>query len=136
MSHTAVKSNPLARAPALRRVIYTAFSTVALSLFGAGVHASAIEASPAQKVVRYSDLDLSQRDGAKMLYARLQGAATQVCGTLDRRNLRQMQLQRECYEKALAEAVVSVDKSAVTALYRSDKTIRVAQQTAKARAAS
>jgi UrcA family protein len=56
----------------------------------------------------------------------LQGAATQVCGTLDLRNLRQTQLRRECYEKALGEAVASVDKSSVTALYRSGKAIRLA----------
>jgi len=124
MSETSV--NLSARTSATRRAIYTAFSTAVLSLFGAGAHASDAHARPAEKVVSYADLDLSQRDGAKMLYSRLQGAATQVCGTLDRRNLRQTQLQRECYAKALAEAVVSVDKSSVTALYRSDKTIRLA----------
>jgi UrcA family protein len=121
-----MKSNRLARTIAMRRVIYAAFSTVALSLLGAGAHASEIRNAPAQKVVRYTDLSLSQSDGAKMLYVRLQRAATQVCGTRDRTDLRQMQLQRECYEKALAEAVATVDKSAVTALYRSDKTIRLA----------
>ena len=124
MSETSV--NLSARTSVTRRAIYTVFSTAVLSLLGAGAHAGDVLAAPAEKVVSYADLDLSQRDGARMLYSRLQRAATQVCGVLDRRNLLQMQLQQACYEKSLAEAVTSVDKSLVTALYRSDKTIRLA----------
>lgn len=124
MSETPV--NLPARTPAMRRAVYTAFSAAVLSLFGASTHARDAHARPAEKVVNYAGLDLAQRDGAKVLYSRLQGAATQVCGTRDRRNLRQMQLNQQCYEQALAGAVASVDKSSVTALYRSDKTIRLA----------
>jgi UrcA family protein len=124
MSETSV--NLSARTSATRRAIYTAFSTAALALFGGGAHASDLYAAPAEKVVSYEDLDLSLREGAQILYSRLQGAAMQVCGTPDLRNLRQTQLQRQCYEKALAEAVATVDKSSLTALYRSDKAIRLA----------
>jgi len=136
MSHTSVKSSRLARTSAMRRVIYTAFSTAALSLFGAGVHASDIGSAPAQRVVSYSNKSLLQRDGAKALYVRLQRAAVQVCSTSGRTDLERLRQQSKCYEQALAEAVASVDKSSVTALYRSDKAIRVAQDNDRTRTAS
>ena len=135
MSYTSVKSNRCASTSAMRRVIYTAFSTVALSMLGAGAYASDVGNAPAQ-VVSYSTKSLSQRDGAKALYVRLQRAAAQVCTTSGRTDLERMRQQRECYEQSLADAVAAVDKSSVTALYRSDKAIRVAQDNEGSRTAT
>jgi UrcA family protein len=139
MSVTSVQSNQRARANSLRHAIYTAFGTVTLSLLGVGAHADTLQDTQAQKTVSYSDLDLSRQNAAQMLYARLKGAAKQVCGDAngrDLRHLRELEMYQDCYKKALADAVTSVDKSSVTALYRSDANVRTAQATTSARTSS
>ena len=131
MSITSVKS--LARATATRRAIYIAFSTAALSLLGAGAHATEVRSAQKAVNIKFEDLDLSQRSGAQALYSRLQGAAKRVCVTFDRKDLERAQMEQDCYEKALGDAVATVDRSTVTALHRMDKSIRFAQETTRTR---
>ena len=44
-----------------------------------------------------------------------------------------MKLHQDCYEQALSNAVASVDHANVTALYRSDSEVRLAQRGADSR---
>ena len=120
-------SNTFARTNAARRAGWTLLGAATLALLGANVYADNAYDAPATKVVSYKDLNLADASGAQMLYSRLQGAAKQVCSGLNGKDLRRVELYRDCYEETLATAVASVDQAKVTALFRADRTIRLAQ---------
>jgi UrcA family protein len=108
-----------------RLVCWAAVGVAAMSLFTINAHAG--EATP-QRTVRYADLDLSKSTDAKALYGRLERASKAVCRSLETREVKRMQLHQACYEEALSNAVASVDHANITALYRADGSIRVAQR--------
>lgn len=112
-------------AAASRLATWTALGAAALSLFTSSAQAE--EAVP-QKTVRYADLDLSNAEQAKALYVRLERASKVVCRSFESKDVALRQLYQDCYENALSNAVESVDHANVTALYRSDENIRLAQR--------
>ena len=61
-------------------------------------------------VVRFSDLDVSKIEGAKTLYARLRYAAKVVCTPLENASSWGDAQHRACMDKAIADAVASVDR--------------------------
>jgi UrcA family protein len=63
--------------------------------------------------VSYADLNLGSEAGAHTLYQRLKGAASRVCGTVDHRS----PARRQCYDKALGDAVHSVGAPRLVALH-------------------
>jgi len=68
--------------------------------------------------VQYSGIALSTSTGATLLYHQLKNAAAQVCRSLEGRAL-SLQVQRQrCYNKALSDAVVDVNRPLLTALYQ------------------
>ena len=70
--------------------------------------------------VAYDDLNLSSPAGAKTLYARLESAASRVCGG-EPNLLQELQKQiafHSCYDKALDNAVRKVDDPRLQALHR------------------
>jgi UrcA family protein len=71
-----------------------------------------------QKKVSYAGLDLNSEEGARILFRRLKFAAGQVCEPLEGQRLEQKQRWRECYERALANAVTQVNYPQVTMLYQ------------------
>jgi UrcA family protein len=72
----------------------------------------------ASVVVGYSDLDLTDAQGAKTLYTRLRAAAREVCGsTPDPRELRQYANYQACYTRALHKAVHRIDSQRLHALH-------------------
>lgn len=96
---------------------------------GVSVHASfaAAEELPQERAVRYHENDLVGEQGAKRLYDRLQAASREVCRALRGRDLESAKQFRECYSKALADAVAEVNQQTLTSLHdRSDaKSARV-----------
>src|SRR5262245_31237399 len=70
--------------------------------------------------VRFADLDLDTPAGASALYGRLSHAAREVCGdpvsVIDLTQLRDIQ---SCRQEAIVNAVTSVDRPMLTALYDS-----------------
>jgi UrcA family protein len=72
---------------------------------------------PLTKTVIYGDLNIDSEQGAKMLYARLRGAAKDVCFPFEGRDLIQKSLWRSCFDNAVAAAVLRVNKPNVTALH-------------------
>jgi UrcA family protein len=60
-------------------------------------------------VVRFADLDVSKMEGAKTLYARLGFAAKIVCAPLDSAGSWGEVKHRTCMNKAIADAVASVN---------------------------
>ena len=101
--------------------LFTA-SVVAASFlaFGAAMVGRVQAAEPAQSyttIVNYGDLNLDSEQGAKVLYARIRGAAGTVCSSLEGRNLTEKKLWQGCFDNAVAGAVVQVNKTRVTALH-------------------
>jgi UrcA family protein len=83
---------------------------------GTDAHAAA---APSVKVT-YADLDLSQREGAQLLYRRLQRASKAVCSSLDQGSLAAYMSWEHCYSDALQRAVLGVNAPQLLAVYRSD----------------
>jgi|HubBroStandDraft_3_1064219.scaffolds.fasta_scaffold23914_3 UrcA family protein len=104
----------------IRKLLRSSLAGIALSA------AAAVLASPAASAatpaigtltVRYRDVDLSTTQGAATLYRRLQGAARFVCGESDN-SLAQQRSWNDCYRRALADAVGTIDNPRLSALYR------------------
>jgi UrcA family protein len=67
----------------------------------------------------YVTTDLTQPEGAKALYWRIQRAARLVCHAPDTRQLPAWRVYQRCYDRAVDNAVEQVGASALTALHRS-----------------
>jgi|SRR5271156_2699435 len=77
--------------------------------------AGADSQDPPSKIVKYGDLNIGTTAGAQVLYRRIQNAAREVClsgiGTLQF-----IAADRACMNKAIDEAVKSVNSVALTEL--------------------
>ena len=67
--------------------------------------------------VNYKDLNLNSNAGIQVLYKRIQGAANQVCGKVDVRDLQGMSVQKACVERAISDAVAAVNSPTLTRVY-------------------
>jgi len=76
-----------------------------------------VTGAPRQYVVRFPDLDLSRIEGATALYARLGYAARVVCGPLQTRWFPKD--YRTCIDRAIAEAVASVNSPILSQYHQS-----------------
>ena len=95
-------------------ILITAFSACVV-LAPALSHATPA-AQAATVTVRYADLNLSSDAGNAALYARLEAAARQVCGTSDIRDLAQLASVQSCQKVAIARAVQEVHSTQLAAV--------------------
>lgn len=107
-----------------RRVVLTAVGAAAMSLLAIESHAAEF---PRRVTVNYEGIDLVKRANAENLYARLRAAARAVCIEPGGGQLSQLRRYRTCYADTLSQAVARIDHASVTALFNSDKAVRVAQ---------
>jgi len=70
-------------------------------------------------VVRFSDLDVSKIEGAKTLYTRLRYAAKVVCEPLESASSWGYARHNDCIDKAIADAVASVDRPLLSQYHQS-----------------
>ena len=71
---------------------------------------------PRSVTVRFADLDTANTQGAAALYRRLKGAAASVCRDLEPgEELARVAPYHECMHTALSNAIVKVNRPAVTA---------------------
>jgi UrcA family protein len=75
--------------------------------------------APLKYVVQFPDLDLSRIEGATALYARLRHAAHVVCDPFESREIGLAQKFRTCMDKAIADAVTSVNRPLLTQYHQS-----------------
>jgi UrcA family protein len=90
------------------------------SLICAASGSGAMAAQPLQpltKIVHFGDLNLDSEQGAKALYARLRGAARQVCSPFEGLEISRRQLWESCFNNAVANAVGEVNKTMLSALH-------------------
>jgi UrcA family protein len=101
---------------------FLAISALALTFSAVGTTSRASgkeDTVPAWKV-SFADLDLSQMDGAKKLYQRLDFTARKVCASAEPLNdfdFFRLQLWRTCTRNAVSRAVVKIDRTTLTAYY-------------------
>jgi UrcA family protein len=100
-------SRPL-RATALCGVIASTF---------AALPAAADSFAPDIVRVTFGDLDVSRPQGAAVLYDRIRAAAEQVCSPLGASRLAARTYLDACIDKAISEAVTTVDQPALSSLY-------------------
>jgi UrcA family protein len=67
--------------------------------------------------VKFGDLDISQPQGADVLYGRIRSAAEKVCSPFDDRNLARKMRLDACIHKSVADAVTAVNEPALLAVY-------------------
>ena len=67
--------------------------------------------------VSYADLNLAEKAGQHTLYARLKGAAEDVCGETRGIDLSQVRRQRQCYEDALDSAIGQVGSEGLESIH-------------------
>jgi UrcA family protein len=70
-----------------------------------------------KQAVSYKDLNLNGNAGIQVLYKRIQGAANQVCGKVDVRDLQSMRVTKACVERAISDAVAAVNSPMLTQVY-------------------
>jgi UrcA family protein len=87
----------------------------ALGLVDTGTASSA---EPPQIAVSYQDLDLSRPTDARVLYGRLQRAASEVCQPVPHRELARYRAWQQCYDAALEGAVNQLNAPQVLALHK------------------
>jgi UrcA family protein len=115
--------NTVKTSTALRGLIAGA-TFVALSLGIASVSTAAGSQDERQITVRYSDLDASTAQGAKLLYGRIHAAAEKTCEQLFDSDYFSMMHRHACVNNAIEGAVKQVAKPALTAVYNSHKGTR------------
>jgi UrcA family protein len=102
--------------------IHRSFSLPAAfaSVVGLLAIAPALASNPANRshsvTVHYRDLNLSTLAGATILYQRIKGAGRSVCGDEGRRFDEQRQWN-SCYQRAVADAVATVNSPMLTGVY-------------------
>jgi UrcA family protein len=74
-------------------------------------------AAPLQQTVKFADLDISRTQGATVLYGRIRAAAKNVCAPFDRGGPLDKIEFASCIQKAIADAVTTVNAPALTAVY-------------------
>jgi UrcA family protein len=102
---------------ALAAVITTSLLTATLLVITMqSARAQGAAGEPAQRIVRYGDLDLTQQTGTAILLRRLQSASRSVCSALDDSQLAHRDALRACEARALADAVHAVNSAQLTEL--------------------
>ena len=70
-----------------------------------------------RRIVRFADLNLESKEGARRLYSRIKSAAQEVCAPVYFRITESNVSQRHCQERAIDEAVAAVRSESLTALH-------------------
>jgi UrcA family protein len=98
-------------------------SLIATSLFCvlssglAALPAAADSFEPLKVTVKFGDLDISRPQGAAVLYLRIRAAAQSVCSPYDGSGFPAKMLLDACVNKAVTDAVATVNKPALFAVY-------------------
>jgi UrcA family protein len=110
--------NTLITSPRLSRLISTAILG-ALTLSWGAMSIAADESDAPQAIVKFGDLNLSNQQGATELYHRIWSAAATVCRPQEDRTLAAKSRMQSCIHKAIADAVIKVDRAELFAVYNS-----------------
>jgi UrcA family protein len=90
--------------------VLVAVAAMSAAMLVGVVHAAEVPA----RAVTYRDLNLNTEAGAKVLYQRIHGAANEVCGNVEVRDLPGVRAHEACIEKAVSDAVAAVNNQRLT----------------------
>ncbi len=80
---------------------------------------SALAANAPELKVSYRDLNLANQADVRVLYRRLQAAASEVCGNVPAQQLARHLAFERCYDAALQSAVTQIDVPQLQAMHQS-----------------
>lgn len=103
-----------------KRYASLAMAVLAASLTANFASAATPDDGPKQRVVNFSDLDLSRPQDAHRLYTRIKHAAREVCDNNPSSDLRLIKLYETCLAKAINDAVAQVQSVQVAEIHRAD----------------
>ncbi|MDP9012702.1 MAG: UrcA family protein [Pseudomonadota bacterium] len=113
----------------IRTKLYTALSCVMGTAALCTALSSSVEAQDApSKTVRFSDLDITKSDGAKVLYSRIRAAARNVCELHTGTDAIQRLAIKACIDKAVDKAVKDVNAPMLTYLRFGSADLRLASK--------
>jgi len=98
------------------RMTWVTLAALSATMLVGVSHAATQDNVPKQEVT-YQDLDLNGNAGVQALYRRIHVAADQVCGRTDARELARSQVKKVCVERAVSEAVATVNSSNLTRVH-------------------
>lgn len=103
---------------------------VLMGSLSAAFAAVALADESPNRVVHYTDLDLTRSTGVEMLYTRIKVAAREVCEPEGTRGLAFVAAANQCMEQAIANAIARVGAPALTNYYlvKTGKSMIVARQ--------
>jgi UrcA family protein len=113
----------------IRTKLYTALSCVMGTVALCTVLSTSVQAEDlVSKTVRYSDLDITKSDGAKVLYSRIQAAAEDVCGRSTGTDPILRLAVTGCVHSAVDKAVKDVNAPMLTYLRFGSTDVRLASK--------
>jgi len=110
--NTATKTRPNPTTSMLAAGLFTLICAA-----GAGMAQAAEPTQPLTKIVHYGDLNLDSEQGTQALYARLRGAARQVCSPFESSEFPRQRLWKKCFNNAVADAVGEIGATRLSALH-------------------
>ena len=103
--------------PLRTRIAGAILSALALSF--ATVSRADHGTAPPQVIVKFGDLDVSASQGAAALYRRIHGAAVDVCSRMYVYEQAYKRHKNACLQKVIGDAVIKVDRPALSAVFAS-----------------
>jgi UrcA family protein len=108
--------NTITPSNGFRRIAACVLAGTLASGLAAGSSAADVGGAP-QEAVKYGDLDVSNSQGATVLYTRIRIAAANVCRIFDGRDVGSQMRLNACVHKAITDAVRDVDQPALFSVY-------------------
>jgi UrcA family protein len=96
------------------RMTFVAFAALSATMLAGVTNAAEASDFAPKQAVTYKDLNLHSNAGVKALYKRIEGAADQVCGNVDSRDLRAVSAKKACVDHAISSAVAAVNSPMLT----------------------
>jgi UrcA family protein len=109
----------------LYSAVYCALGIGALGAFSTSANATEV---PPSKIVRFSDLNITNIEGAKVLYSRIHAAARKVCQLSAGTDPFLRLGAKTCIDTAIDNAVRKVNAPVLTALHFGSDSIRLASK--------
>jgi UrcA family protein len=102
----------------LRTLVAGAILSALTFSFATASHADD-DTAPPQVIVKFGDLDVSTSQGAAALYRRIHGAAVNVCSRMYVDELAHKWHENACLQKVIGDAVIKVNRPALSAVFAS-----------------
>ena len=113
-------------------IVWVMLASAPIAMVTNGVQAGESAGTLRHKTVSFRDLNVSNPEGAAVLYKRIKSAASEVCGTWD--SLSQRPAVMTCIDEAVSRAVAQVNRPMLTSLHqaktgKADKPVTTLAQT-------